>query len=337
MMQQKSSLNFPHKKQFRLELTQKVSFCSNCSSAIIKSKTGPEISTIKPLKYHLPQETSLPIFVGISDCHEPYKFLNKSEYIKIRKEIIKNMKFFCNYFKLSNRTFFLALDYLDRICSRMLAFDLDDLKQISQICIILASKLQENQIKGMELKKIAQVVSINYAKDELYLLALLNHDLFVFTSYDILMDIIQCGFFFNDEEFSIKKMNSIYGEIKNILYLFSESKFYIEMTHKEVAMAIIGFIRETLGLAAFNKNIQTVFMNEYNIYTHNYLTCLNKLRKCFKFKVDHHSTNINNNNNHSDSNTDSNSDNNSDNISENNSKLINNNNNNFGKTVNNSI
>ena len=153
--QRASSLNYPHKKQFRFELTQKISFCFNCSSAIIKNQTGPEISTIKPLKHHLPQESSLPIFVTISDCHEPYKFLNKSGYIKIRKEIIKNMKMFCNYFKLSNKTFFLALDYLDRICSRMLAFDFEDLKQISQICIILASKLQENQIKGIELKKIA--------------------------------------------------------------------------------------------------------------------------------------------------------------------------------------
>ena len=64
----------------------------------------------------------------------------------------------------------------------MLAFDFDDLKQISQICIILASKLQENQIKGMEIKKIDSAVSTNYAKDEQYLLSLLNHDLFVFTS-----------------------------------------------------------------------------------------------------------------------------------------------------------
>ena len=334
MMQQKSSLNFSHKKQFRLELTQNVSFCSNCSTAIIKNKSGKEISTIKPLKYHIPQETCLPIFLTISDFHEPYIFLNKSGYIKIRKQIIKNMKLFCNYFKLKNKTFFLALDYFDRICSRMLAFDLEALKQISQICIILASKLQENQIKGMGLKKISSGVSTNYAKDEKYLLSLLNYDLFVFTSYDILMDILKCGFLFDDEEFSIKKMHSIYGEIENILYLFAESKFYIDMTHKEVAMAILGFVRETLGLIAFNNNVQTVFMNEY-IDTHNYISCLNKLRKCFKFKdVD---KTKNNNHNHSDSNTDSNSDNNSDGISEKNSDYNNNSNNLKIKNVNNSI
>jgi len=315
LQQQKASLVDSHKKQFRFEFTQKVSFCFNCSSAIIKDKSGNDISTIKPLKYHLPEETTLPIFLTIPDRHEPYNFLNKSYYIKIRKEIIKNMKFFCNYFKLSNKTFFLALDYFDRICSRMMAFDLEALKQISQICIILASKLVENHIKGRELKKIASAASTNYAKDEKYLLELLNYDLFVFTSYDILMDILKCGFFFNNEEFSVKKMYIIYEEIEKMLYLFSESKFYIDMTHKEIALGIIGLIRETLGLVPFNKNIQIAFMNEFDDI-HNYLSCLNKLRKCFKFKVNNN-TNKNHCNNHSDSTNDSNSDNNSDNTSEN--------------------
>ena len=310
MIQQKNFLIYPHKKQFRLELNQKISFCFNCSSAIITNKSGKEISTIKPLKYHIPQETALPIFLLLSD-NNPYSFLNKSGYIKIRKQIIKDMKLFCNKYKLNKKTFFLALDYLDRICSRMLGFDLEAVKQIYQICIILASKLIENQSKVIEIKKLAQIISTNYAKDELYLLTLLNYDLKVFTCYDILIDILNCGFIFNDEDFSVRKMHSIYSEIENILYLFSESKYYIDMTQKEIAMTIIGFIRETLGLVPFSKNIQNVFMHEY-VDIYNYINCLNKLRKCFKLKVEGN----NKRKNSSDSTADSNSDINSDNISE---------------------
>ena len=103
-------------------------------------------------------------------------------------------------------------------------------------------------------------------------------------------------------------MNSMYGKIENILYLFSESKFYIDMTNKEIAIAIIGFIREILGLTAFSKSIQIVFMNEYEDIR-NYLICLNKLRKCFKLKIDDNSA---------DCKTAANSDNNSDNKSESN-------------------
>ena len=310
MIQQKNFLIYPHKKQFRLELNQKISFCFNCSSAIITNKSGKEISTIKPLKYHIPQETALPIFLLLSD-NNPYYFLNKSGYIKIRKQIIKDMKFFCSKYKLNKKTYFLALNYLDRIFSRMLGFDLEALKQIYQICIILACKLIENQSKVIEIKKLARIISTNYAKDELYLLTLLNYDLKVFTSYDILIDILNCGFLFDDEEFSIRKIHSIYNEIENILYLFSESKYYIDMTQKEIAMAIIGFIRETLGLVPFSKNIQNVFMHEY-VDIYNYINCLNKLRKCFKLKVEGN----NKRNNSSDSTADSNSDINSDNISE---------------------
>ena len=321
MITQKSFLTFPHKQQFRFELNQKIAFCFNCSSGIITDRNGNEISTIKPLKYHIPLETSLPIFILLSDNHTPYTYLNKSEYIKIRKQIIKDMKCFCNKYKLNIKTFFLALDYLDRICSRMLGFDLDALKQIYQICIVLACKLIESQSKVFEIKKLAKIISSNYAKDELYLLNLLNYDLKVFTCYDVLIDILHCGFLFNDEDFSIGKMHSIYGEIENILYLFSESKYYIDMTHKEVAMAIIGFVREMLGLSSFSKNIQYVFMHEY-VDIHNYVNCLNKLRKCFKLKVENKNKRKNS---YSDSTADSNSDINSDNapekISENNANF----------------
>jgi hypothetical protein len=220
MIQQKNFLIYPHKQQFRLELNQQKSFCVNCSSAIITDKSGKEISTIKPLKYHIPQETSLPIFLLLSDNHNPYSFLNKSGYIKIRKQIIKDMKLFCNKYKLNKKTFFLALDYLDRICSRMLGFDLEAVKQIYQICIILASKLIENQSKVIEIKKLAQIISTNYAKDELYLLTLLNYDLKVFTSYDILIDILNCGFLFDDEEFSIRKIHSIYKNMSTLFFSF---------------------------------------------------------------------------------------------------------------------
>ena len=79
------------------------------------------------------------------------------------------------------------------------------------------------------------------------------------------------------------------------------------MTNKEIALSIIGLVRETLGLIAYNNILTSLFMNDYTNIK-NYYSCLNKLRKFFKIKDD---------NNHSDSNTDANSDNSIDSISEN--------------------
>ena len=311
----KSICTCPHEKIAISEINSKISLCFKCSSVIFKNESGQEISTIKPSKYSVTQETATPLFLSIPDNHTPYTFRNKSDFQKMRISIVKKMKIVCSFFNLSIKTYFLSLDYFDRICSKMIGFEMQDLFQISQLAIILASKFYETQNKTREIKLYLGLTN-NYSKDELFLLRLLDYDLFVHTSYDILIDIMHTGFLFNDEKFSKKKMNFLYGKMENILYFFSETKLYIEMTNKEFALAIVGLIRETLGLIAYNDIIKNTFMSQCTD-VQNYYSCLKKLRKCFKILDD---------NNHSDSNTDENSDNNSDN-SENSSEIKNQNNN----------
>ena len=282
-----------HEKKDRLKISQKFSLCFHCSCALIKNDdSNNEIYTIKPLEYSISQENSTPIFLSISYKYNSYTFKNKQDYIKVRPLFIKQMKTFCNYFYLSKKTFYLSLDYFDRICSKMISFDFEALKQICQFCIILASKFQETAIKGFEIKRFVGGSSENYSKDELYLLQLLDYDLHSFTCYDILMDILHCGFLFNGEKFSINKMKAIYEKIENMLYMFSESNYYIDMSHKEIAMAMVGLTREILGLEAYNNNIKYIFINDpSNIQ--NYIIYLNKLKKCFVIKENR---NRNNNN-----------------------------------------
>jgi hypothetical protein len=298
----KSICTCPHEKTAISEINSKISLCFKCSSVIYKNDSGQKISTIKPSKYSVTQETATPLFLSIPDNHTPYNFRNKSDFQKIRISIVKKMKNFCSFFNLSKKTYFLSLDYFDRICSKMLGFELQDLLQISQLAIILASKFHEPQNKTREIKVYLGLTN-TYSQDELFLLRLLDYDLYAHTSYDILIDIMHTGFLFNDEKFSKKKMNFLYGKMENILYFFSETKLYIEMTNKEFALAIVGLIRETLGLVAYNDIIKNTFMSQ-DTDIQNYYSCLNKLRKCFKILDD---------SNHSDSNTDENSDNNSDN------------------------
>ena len=298
----KSICTCPHEKTAISEVNSKISLCFKCSSVIYKNDSGQKISTIKPSRYSVTQETATPLFLSIPDNHTPYNFRNKSDFQKIRISIVKKMKNFCSFFNLSKKTYFLSLDYFDRICSKMLGFELQDLLQISQLAIILASKFHEPQNKTREIKVYLGLTN-TYSQDELFLLRLLDYDLYAHTSYDILIDIMHTGFLFNDEKFSKKKMNFLYGKMENILYFFSETKLYIEMTNKEFALAIVGLIRETLGLIAYNDIIKNTFMSQ-DTDIQNYYSCLNKLRKCFKILDD---------SNHSDSNTDENSDNNSDN------------------------
>ena len=306
----KSICNCPHVKMAICEVNSKISLCFKCSSVIYKDEFGQKISTIKPSKFSVTQETSTPIFLSIPDNHKPNSFKNKSNYLKIRIFYVKKMKEFCKIFKLSKKTYFNALDYFDRVCSKMPVFDLNDLFQILQICLVLSVKLNESQIRAIEIKQYLNLTN-NYSRDELFILQFLDYDLIVHTSYDILMDIMHTGFLFTDEKFSLKKMNIIYGKMENMIYFFSETKAYIDMTHKEVALSLIGLMRETLGLIAYNNVLKSIFMRE-NTDIQSYYSCLKKIRKCFK---------INDNTNHSDTgSTDSNSDNNSDSNNESNSK-----------------
>ena len=282
-MHQNISTNCLHQSKDRLEIISNILVCFKCSSLIIKDGSHKEISTIKPPQFSVIQENSIPIFFSLKN-KKPYSFQNKKGYLKIRKSIIKKMKLFCSKFNLNKRTYFLALDYFDRISSKMTDFYLEeDIKQIAKYCIILASKFQENGEKGMEVKKFGAHVENNYVKDELFLLQLLDYDLHSFTCYDILMDILHCGFLFNGENFSINKMKAIYQKIENMLYMFSESNYYIDMSHKEISVVIIGFTREILGLEAYNNIIIYIFINDpTNIQ--NYLKYLSKLKKCFIIK-----------------------------------------------------
>lgn len=219
--------------------------------------------------------------------HRPRAYFNKSDYIKIRTSVIKKMKQLSNIFQLQKKTFFLSVEYLDKICSSMYSFNSVALEQISQYCILLAAKYQENRIKAKEIEnKFKDFMPNNFNQDELYLLKLLDYDLNLFTAYDILMDVIYCGFLFEDEKVSIKKMNVVYNKIENILYLFSESKFYIDMTPKQIVIAIIGLVRESLNLEAYNGLFKTIFFFNDKLEEEYYLICLNKVKKCIKIKPD---------------------------------------------------
>ena len=310
----KNSSDFIHKKQYLLEISQTLSLCSNCSSAIITHKSSENISTIKPLKYHIQNDLFYPCFLLQSGNDRIYKFSNEKTYNKIRRDFVKKMKLYCKQLNLNLKTFFSALEYLDRVCSTLSNFETNILNQILDLCLILSAKLNENMNKAMEVKHyLCGSSKKNYISDEFFMLKkLLKYDLIKITSYDILMDILKCGFIFNDEDFQIKKMNSVYDKIEDMLYLFSESKNWITMSPKEIAMGIIGWARDYLGLVPFSKNIQTVFLNEVDD-VHNYLKCLNKIKKCFKIKEVKNDNNNNANNsisNHSDSTKDSLSDNN---------------------------
>ena len=279
-----------HEPKNIFKLKSHISICFGCSSIIYLNKSGNIILPVKPQKYNASQETATPFFLSLHDTHCPLRFCNKDSYLEIRTKIVKKMKLFSQKMGLSLTTYFLALDYFDRLCSRLTEFNFS-VVQIAQFCVVLAAKFQDEQQNVIN-AKLSLGYSKNYSTDELYILQLLNYELYSITSYDIVKDFMYTGFLFNNEKFSRNKMHIIYGKIEKILYFFSETKYYIEMTQMEIALAVIGFVRETLGLTAYNNILKDLFMplEDYKRYLH----CLAKFKKYFKIQDDtnhHHNDN----------------------------------------------
>jgi len=71
------------------------------------------------------------------------------------------------------------------------------------------------------------------------------------------------------------------------------------MTPMETALSVIGFVRETLGLVAYNDIIKQIFMPNDDVKK--YLICLDKFKRCFKIQDNITNNNINSNKNRNNS------------------------------------
>ena len=246
----------------------------NCSAFIMNNSTSHETETkIKAIKpnYFIESTEIVPFPLWSSEeKNEINSFINKKEYLKQRSSIIKYIKDIYIHFSLSLKTYFLSVAYLDKICTNISSFNINYLLHMTLLCIILASKFNENAEKSLEVQTILKTnISKNYLVDEIYVLKLLDYKLNIHTSYDLLQDILKYGFIFEGENFNYRKVNSIYSLPEKTLYIFSEFNSYIDMSAKQSVFIIIGFVREIFGLIPFNDNVKKIFSikNEkfYNI------------------------------------------------------------------------
>lgn len=248
-------------KNALFQIFNSIYYCMICSAYIVanSSSSESELKTIKPENFvHNSEILPCPLWLS-DDKTDATSFLDKKAYIKQRSPIIKYIKDICTFFTLSLKTYFLSVEYVDKICSKIFSFNQSYLLHISLICIILAAKFNEQGYKVLLLKNsLSKNISKNYSFDEIYVLQLLNYKLNMHTSYDMILDFMNYGFIFEGEDFNYRKINYIYSIPEKILYFFSEINSYIDMTEKQTAVCIIGFARELLGLTPFNENIKKI-------------------------------------------------------------------------------
>jgi len=271
-----------------IQLLNSINYCMICSAFLFTScsSNNSAIKTIKPNNFDKKVEIN-PSFLSLSlqeEINLPTIYFNKKDYLKQRAHMIKNIKNICTYFALSLKSYFLSVEYFDKICSEFSSFNPDSILEISFFCVILAAKFNEETPKAIHIQKILRnKITKNYLEDEKYVLHLLNYKLNMLTPYDILMDILHSGFIFEGEDFNYQKMCYIYSNLESILYVFSQNNSYIDMSPKQKAVSIIAFARELLELNQLNDVLKQIFcINENN--EQDYISGMNTIKKHIKIE-----------------------------------------------------
>ena len=99
----------------------------------------------------------------------------------------------------------------------------------------------------------------------------------------MLTDILYYGFVFEYENFSPNNLEVLYNNLLKMLYIFSESNSYIDMSPKQIGICLIGFCRELLNLNPFNDIIRIISMIN-NSNEKMYISGLNIIKKRIKIE-----------------------------------------------------
>lgn len=255
------------------EGSNEISYCNNCSCLSFKSSKA-----IKPNCFDVKCDISLNMYQYKDSI---VKFYNKAEYIKVRSQGIQTIKEISLTYSLSLSTVFLAVAYLDNICSKMSNFT--EINSIAKICLILSAKFSSEGFKGYQIEKDHRDhISTSYRTDEMFIVKLLDYNLNIYTTYNILTLLLSGGIVFDNEKVNKKKMAFAYFSVMKTALAFLENKLSLNLTQSQIALGIIGFARKMIGLEAFCPALKVA----YHLETiENFcLEGLKKISKCFRVK-----------------------------------------------------
>ena len=192
----------------------------------------------------------------------------KSNYLKLRKETIIFLKEITSQFCLCDRTFHLALTLLDKIFLKI--DNTKFIQSISMFCLIFAAKfVEEDTFKANLIQQTySKFFSENYLTDEFYILNLLDYDINITTTYDILKYLLNYRLiYFKDEKEIFAKYSqkySIFHLAIGYLNILVENNIILSLTPFQISFGIIQLIRKRIGLNPF----RIEFFQEFEHYTH---------------------------------------------------------------------
>ena len=274
------------KKISKIPEVENYYFCEECGSLLYKIKDKNYIKTIKPIYFQQPTEINpYKIYSKIS-ITKKINISDQSFYYKNRQKAINLLQKHSEIYKFSEYSYFLALTYMDTIFIKNNEKTIPKKKFELYIInsVLLAAKFHEKDIHQPDLCRFSSI-GINYDIDEIDIsqneiecLKILNYKLNFFSTYEILMMILNNGFIFENEieNKSNEYINIIYNYANKIFSDIIQSFIALEFNNLQIVFSVIHLTRKQFG---FQNNYFNVIKKFYNIHLSDYKECLNKIKK----------------------------------------------------------
>lgn len=254
-----------------------ISFCQQCSTISIKTKT-----TSKPQTFYSCTEINpiahLNSLIKRSLSAKPSK---NSLYMKIRVNGINVVKALANKYALGENVYHSSIQLLDYLY--LYKAYAENIQQTAIACTILMTKFLTEGSTAMLVQ--SEMISQGYTKKDVYtvhevnILKCVDYDLSFVTAFDILNALLYVGITFSDEEQPTKSLDKMYFGCLLQLNSFVEKKVFVNYTPIEIAFAIVAFTRE---LYEFRNDMNLLLLCEtFNISAGSYYDCYS----LFKSKI----------------------------------------------------
>ena len=290
------------------------SFCDKCGCVLLKEENGNIYYTLKSKQNILPfdlnpitiiknmknkTEENYPfIYEGYNICKADKNILEKTLdsiniYSKYRKMILIILQKLIKLFDYYDRVFYQCLFFLDTYFSHHMTEEISEEEILYYLIgfFLCSVKFKEIDISGPSLNIFCDLQKgINLSCDkiayyEVYCLKNINYNLFSYSAYDWIYQLISNGIIFNNEINQNNEKILIKGHRHSIINIINKYiiKLFLNLTSKNLffkyapmytAFSLIQIAREKfLGKNMIKKNLFLKLINLYGIKPDDYKKC----------------------------------------------------------------
>ena len=211
------------------------------------------------------------------------------KYTKKRNIVLLYIHKLCSKLKYNDSTFYLSLYLLDTYLSRILSDDITE-RELFLVALgffLISSKYIENDIFEPDLQmftnieKSLLVTMDEIRSSEVQCLILINHNLFIYSSYDWFIILLRNGIVFENEIKDKNVLPDIFMYSQKLLTILTSKFIFYKYSSLQIALSIVQLSRDKFvnNISDISKRLFELLLSLYGIEFPDYEECYNAIKK----------------------------------------------------------